>query len=457
MNRTKKLISFVLSSILVLFNAMPALAVSFSDVSSDYWAAKEINSLAEKKIITAYPDDTFKPDNPVNRAEFTSMVVKTLDKDEIPITISNPFVDISEGFWAYGDILRSSQLGLVVGYPDQTFQPDNKITKSEATSIISKTMKDCEKPCSAGPCPVEEKECTLKRFADKEEIADWAKMSYTKAVKKGLYVNHPDESYLEPNRNLTRAETAVLLYKIRKNPCVVKEEYAGPELMEKPVSEVLAQAPEKLKVEEYSTVVEHLASTPYSGAVNEVEITGKAATVLSQNILPVKFEGGFKSKGTDEGDVVYLVFDKDLTTEEGTTIIPAGSKLVAEVTDIKRGKPLHLNAEATLDIANLVTPSGDVYPLSGTIENEYLLEPEFGACNLKKAGIVAGSVAAFGTLLGLVIGTADDIGDGTALGAILGGSIGAGLGLLWPGCGIDVPADEQVYVKLQDDLDIELD
>lgn len=463
MRSTKHLISWVLSLFILIFNSPLALAMNYSDIGSDHWAYKEIKEMSKMKVILGYPDKTFKPENPVSRAEFTTMVIKALNKENMPVVGGLDFTDLPESFWAYGDILRSKELGLIVGYPDNTFQPENQITKSEATSIISKTVKDCEVPCGSGGCPVvETTECVLKQFADKKDISDWAKKSFEKAVNYGLYVNHPDEGYLNPNKDLTRAETAVLLYKIRKNPCIVKEFYQGPELV-KAVQESkeplvsLVEKPQVLKAEKSKTMIEHLPETPYTGEVREVEITGSVLKLLADNVFAVNFEEGFYSKQQKQGGIVHLVFNKSLVTEEGTAVIPAGSKLAAEITRLKKGKPFHLNGEAELAINSLILPSGKTYPISGYVVNKNLLEPEFGMCNIKRFGTIAGSVAAFGTLLGLTVSSGGDIGEGTAAGAIIGGSVGVLAGLVAPGCGVNVPADENIYVQLSEDANIELD
>lgn len=218
-----------------------------------------------------------------------------------------------------------------------------------------------------------------------------------------------------------------------------------------------ASMPQKLKAEECKTVTEHLQGTPYTGDVREVEITGSKATILAYNILTIKFEEDFNSKKAKTGEVIYLVFDKKLKTEEGTTIIPAGSKLIAEITKLKRGKPFHINGEVELVISSVVTPDGVVYPINGKIENKEIFDPEFSKCNLKRAGVVAGSVTAFGTVLGMLIGLGTDFGDGTALGAIIGSGVGAVLGLAAPGCSVNVPANQEIYIKLTHDMKVNLD
>ncbi len=497
----KALISLTLSSLLLFFNVSPAFAASFSDLQDDHWAYKEINNLTERGIIAGYPDETFKPENNVNRAEFTKMVIEILDKDDIQVNAENTFTDITPDFWAYEDILRSKQLGLVVGYPDNTFRPYRNITKSEATSIVSKTIKkdcdnhfDCadpcdsecaspcpltqnegcdyEKPCSyksdcdsecISPCPltrVQNKDCILSRFEDHEKIAKWAKKSFKNAIKNELYVNYPDRNNLTPNKDMTRAETAALLYKLRENPSVLTAEFQGPEIQQSIEEEkILSEAnyPKKLKVEEYKRVIEHLPANAYSGNVNEVEIQGSKAVILAHNVVPVNFEGGFKAKKAAEGELVNLTFIKNLQTEEGTKLIPTGSKLVAQITELKNGRLFHRNGKVDLEITNLVLPSGEVYPLTATIENAELFDKKFGKCNYKRLGIVGGSITAFGSLLGLFIGAvADETGEGAALGSIIGVGTGLIIGLIAPGCSIKIPEDQKIYVKLERDLEIDV-
>ena len=439
----KTLFSLTLLLLILFFNSSLAFSEEFSDVSKDYWAYTEIQSLSDLGIISGYPDQTFKPENTVKRAEFTSMVIKTLNKENISVNVANIFTDINKDFWGYETLLRSLELELIVGYPDCTFRPCNQITKSEATSIISKTVKNCEMPCNdKDSCSFTEiKYSELKQFADNEQVANWARPSFTKAVKNDLYVNHPDKNYLTPNNDLTRAEAAVLLYKIRQNPSVVVDKYKGP----------------KLYAEKNRMVVEHLAATPYTASVNEVHITGLQATILAENIFPVRFVEKFTSKGSNKGDTVYLVFNKDLVTQEGTTLVPAGSKISAEIVDIKRGKPFHINGEVELNLLNLVTKSGAKYPLTATIVNNELFDPGFGACNLKRMGTIALTTTAAGTLMGLTVSADGDIGEGTVAGVAIGGGLGALFGLAAPGCGVNIPADKDIYIKLGSDLDVNLD
>ena len=108
----------------------------FSDVDEDYWCYKEIAYLAEWGIINGYEDGTFKPDNKISRAEF----VKIVESFEALQTSTNPYSDVDETYWAYKYIVSSSAKGWINGYLDGTFKPDNNISRSEAVKIANKLV-----------------------------------------------------------------------------------------------------------------------------------------------------------------------------------------------------------------------------------------------------------------------------------------------------------------------------
>lgn len=108
----------------------------FSDVDENYWCYKEIAYLAEWGIINGYEDGTFKPDNKISRAEF----VKIVESFEALQTGTNPYSDVSETYWAYKYIVSSSAKGWINGYLDGTFKPDNNISRSEAVKIANKLV-----------------------------------------------------------------------------------------------------------------------------------------------------------------------------------------------------------------------------------------------------------------------------------------------------------------------------
>jgi hypothetical protein len=102
----------------------------FPDVASNYWAAGFINELVSREIIAGFPDGSFKPDAPVTRAQFAAMVQKALSKTKGRDAIS--FVDVSANYWAYTAINNSYEMGFLSGYPGQVFRPEQNIPREQA-------------------------------------------------------------------------------------------------------------------------------------------------------------------------------------------------------------------------------------------------------------------------------------------------------------------------------------
>jgi hypothetical protein len=110
---------------------------SFSDVPNNHWALRYIEVAKERNIISGYPDGTFRPNNPITRAEIAKMAVVAgqfaIDKS------GTPFNDIS-GNWAYDYIMTARNNHIISGYPDGAFRPDKNATRAEASKIVINSL-----------------------------------------------------------------------------------------------------------------------------------------------------------------------------------------------------------------------------------------------------------------------------------------------------------------------------
>ncbi len=110
---------------------------NFPDVESGRWSNKAISTLSNAGIISGYPEDgTFRPANPITRAEFASIVSRF---DSLNYNGADRFNDIS-GHWAGGFINAASEKGWINGYPDGSFKPQNNITRAEAITLINNVL-----------------------------------------------------------------------------------------------------------------------------------------------------------------------------------------------------------------------------------------------------------------------------------------------------------------------------
>ena len=109
---------------------------SFRDVPQGAWYNAAVATMAKLKIITGYPDGTFQPDATVTRAEFAAIAARF---DEKSARTTASFRDIY-GHWAERYISRSAELGWIRGYTDNTFRPDQSITRAEAMALINRVL-----------------------------------------------------------------------------------------------------------------------------------------------------------------------------------------------------------------------------------------------------------------------------------------------------------------------------
>lgn len=107
---------------------------TFEDVKTDYWFYKEVETLYNIGIVDGMNEHTFAPDAPVTRAEFAVMAARFADLD---YKGGNIFDDVPNGHWAYSYINAAANAGWVKGYPDGSFRPDEPISRAEVVRLVN--------------------------------------------------------------------------------------------------------------------------------------------------------------------------------------------------------------------------------------------------------------------------------------------------------------------------------
>ncbi len=111
---------------------------AFPDVKPGRWSAHDIEYMADKNIVYGYPDGEFKPSRNLSRAEFAALIFRFTNLKKSDIT--NPFTDLQKTHWAYNEILALTSSGLIEGYPDKTYKPEDNITRAEVMTVINKLL-----------------------------------------------------------------------------------------------------------------------------------------------------------------------------------------------------------------------------------------------------------------------------------------------------------------------------
>jgi S-layer homology domain len=181
--------------------AAPAAVESFPDVPPDYWARPFVEALAKRGIAVGSPDGSFRPDEPVTRAEFAALLQKSFDQQESQGTIA--FTDVPADFWATPSIDAAVRQGFLKGYPSGDFQPNKQISRLE---VLLSLVNGLGLPRPDKP----EEVVTL--FKDSAKIPQWAVPATGTAAESNIVVNYPSLDQLKPEQPTTRAEVAALIY-----------------------------------------------------------------------------------------------------------------------------------------------------------------------------------------------------------------------------------------------------
>lgn len=112
---------------------------SFPDVNEDDWFNVTVSSLANMGAISGYEDGTFRPNEPISRAELAAMAVRFYDTFEAEYE-EGTFLDVDGDEWYADAIAAAEELGIIGGYPDGTVRPNNNITRAETCAIVNRVL-----------------------------------------------------------------------------------------------------------------------------------------------------------------------------------------------------------------------------------------------------------------------------------------------------------------------------
>lgn len=195
----KRNIQKILSIITAGCVMLPNMTYAFSDLTSKHWAYNAVDKMVEQELLSGYSDGTFRPDICITRAEFATILSKTLDIKENSKNIE--FKDVEGIHWAeeYIDKVNS----FLTGYMDNNeyyFKPEDAVLREDAAVAIVKAKGLSDEKVSMS---------ILDSFKDKDSISDSLKKYVAIAVKKGFMRGNEDGTF-NPQGNLTRAEIAAL-------------------------------------------------------------------------------------------------------------------------------------------------------------------------------------------------------------------------------------------------------
>ncbi|AFZ12463.1 S-layer domain-containing protein [Crinalium epipsammum PCC 9333] len=193
----------------------------FTDIQN-HWARDCIVAATARNIFRGYRDGTFRPDEPVSRAEFAVILDTALPKLE-RLRPSTIFLDVLSNHWAAKAIQAVYQANFLSGYRNRLFKPNQPIPRVQVIAALASGL---NYGVSINPSD------TLKKyFDDRDQIPSYAVRAIAAATERRIIVNYPKIKRLQPNKNATRGEIAAFICRVLKIPAVPYKYIPGMEFV----------------------------------------------------------------------------------------------------------------------------------------------------------------------------------------------------------------------------------
>ncbi|MBD1914065.1 MULTISPECIES: family 10 glycosylhydrolase [unclassified Leptolyngbya] len=171
----------------------------FPDIQT-HWARPFIEALAERGVLRGFEDGTFRPNQLISRAEFASMLRGAFAI--APKRPYVPYVDVPANHWAAPAIQWAYETGFMSGYPGREFRPTEAIPRLQTWVALVGGLG----MTASGQAPLAD------LYRDAAEIPDWARSAIATATAAGIVVNYPDRTQIHSQQPATRAEVASFIY-----------------------------------------------------------------------------------------------------------------------------------------------------------------------------------------------------------------------------------------------------
>jgi lysophospholipase L1-like esterase len=162
-----------------------------------HWAKTQIFQSLMKGIVRGYEDGTFRPDSPISRAEFITMINRFL---QLTDSSSIDFSDVSEDTWYKDEIGKAVKAGYIMGFEDQTFRGEQPVTRQQTAVMIVKAMN----------LPLNTQDWEISKYQDEKRIPSWSREYLNTLVSRGILQGYPDGT-IGYDGYLTRAAAVSIL------------------------------------------------------------------------------------------------------------------------------------------------------------------------------------------------------------------------------------------------------
>ena len=202
MKQTKKLMALLLTAVLMLLTAVPALAAStgFSDIPANAWYGEAVEYVHEQGMMSGTGGGAFSPNGTMTRGMLVMVLYNHAGSPQV--TGTNRFTDVAAGKWYYDAVRWAAGKGVVSGYSADRFGPNDPVTREQTAAILWNYV---GKPGTSN----------AQAFADQSAISSYAVNAVAWARNAGI-ISGKGANRFDPKGLTTRAEMASILYRFCK-------------------------------------------------------------------------------------------------------------------------------------------------------------------------------------------------------------------------------------------------
>jgi len=181
--------------------------VEFKDVAK-HWAKDAVNNMGSRMVVTGSGNGNYNPNRAITRAEFAAIVVRALGLG--PEAGSSSFSDVAASKWYAGYIKTAAAYGIITGYNEKSFGPNDTITREQAMTMVARAMKitGLDANLTNGDAAF-----LIGAYADAGTVSGYAAVGVAACLKTEIAFGREGKT-LAPLDRVTRAETAVMIERL---------------------------------------------------------------------------------------------------------------------------------------------------------------------------------------------------------------------------------------------------
>lgn len=300
-------------SILIVLSSINIVSAESAEIRG-HWAENQLNDWIDRGLMTGYVDGTYKPNNKITRSEFVALVNRIYQFDEKGEADFTD-VDAESNLWVYEEVSKAKHAGYINGFVDGSFKPNDNITRQEVAAIVSRIEK--LEPNSDSD--------TLKSFGDAKDIPEWSKADIGAVVEKG-YMRGTPENEFKALTQISRAEVVTALDRVATKELTAADA--------KPLFDAMKKQQEIKTVESKGSLYftlnakglseeEQAMFDEISDVVNSAKINTKTKSVMNEDGTKTMVEAKLSAEamGMNVGTTVWMDMDMSGNNQNFTEII----------------------------------------------------------------------------------------------------------------------------------------